>query len=749
MTELKSENGEVETVSYRDDFYQYVNKKWLEDSKNKIPEEYSKWGGFVRLHDVTLQQLIQLVSELRNKENKNEEEMKISTIWEASVKRFESWKENSATCDPISRELEILDAYFAPNFSVDEKDFINKLAEYFHYSQMNSVSNVFDLSAESDLTNTNNVILYFSTGNTSLPSREYYLDDKFKKERDLYKKHLENVRNIINTRTNIYLDDKFVQNVFEFEEELAKYTMSEGQARNYDQYFTNTTLKGLYQEINNLASLDEKQQNYDEQERNFTLSESQIKKVEMFFEEVYSLFDFRNIMKKNYEKNFILTNTQIPPLPEHVTAFDGDAIRRIFNMILNPENFQKYRSFLQYNIICALKAYCTQDLDEEFFDFYQRKLSGKEKQKSEDKRSIQIVDALADEMLGKVYVSKHFQDIYKADIKQMINEVISIMKSSIHNNDWLTDPTKERAIKKINRFTAKIGYPDIWKDYSMYDIKMGDSLYDISKKSKKWMIQTEFLDKINSVVDRDKWLMSPHEVNAYFLPTQNEIVFTSAILQPPFYCKEIPDIDFDITEEKEMIVSNENNIDDLNNNIIQAVNFGAIGAVISHEITHGYDDNGRKFDEDGNLNEWWSEEDLKKFNEKTKLMEEQINLYSFTDKETSLEYKLNSQLTMGENLADAGGLSLALQAMNKRMKEKNMSQNEMKCYQRIMFKSYANVWKNNVKKEYMINSLTTDPHSPADFRANLVKNIDEFYEVFNINENDKMYIAKNKRVRMW
>lgn len=389
----------------------------------------------------------------------------------------------------------------------------------------------------------------------------------------------------------------------------------------------------------------------------------------------------------------------------------------------------------------SYKGFCTKEIDDEFFDFYGRKLSGQSEQKPEDKRSIQLVNAYAGEMLGKVYVEKFFPEKYKKDIRLMIQEMIDIMRISITHNDWLTLPTKEKALNKLNKFNVKIGYPDVWKDYSKFDVKLGDTLYDISKKAKKWTLEVEFYDKLNSVLDRNEWHMTPQTVNAYFSPTMNEIVFPAAILQPPFYCKTNAEIDFDITDEI--------NMTDPNYDFTKAVNFGGICAVIAHEITHGYDDKGRKFDGNGNLQEWWTDEDAKLFKEKTELMVEQASLYKFVDSETNKEYKLNAYLTMGENLADIGGISLALQAMNKQLQNTNTPNHVMKTNQRVLFKSFANIWKQNTKKDYMINQMTTDPHSPSEFRANLVKNMNEFYDVFDVRENDNMYISPDKRIRMW
>lgn len=732
-------------------FYLHVNKKWLDDPVNQIPGDYSKWGGFTKLHDNGLVNQIKLVQNLREKQNKTEEEMKISAIWEASAQRFQSWREGTASFLPITRELEILDAYLMPNKPIqDDADLAARVAEYLHYTQINGIGNVFDFDKGSDLLVANNFVLDFATCGLSLPGREYYTESNFADKRELFTQHLKNVADMINANCSTVLDVDFVQNVLAFENELAIYKMKQEQAREYDQYYTNTTLTDLYTKINDLASLKEKQENYPEEKRNFVLSADQIKVVGVFFERLYDMFDFRRILRENRQKFFIDAKVENPPHEEHITAYDGDAIRHVLAMVLNKDNLVNYRSFLQYKLICSFKGFCTKEIDEEFFDFYSRKLNGQTNQKPEDKRSIQLVNSYADEMMGKVFVAHYFPEIYKKDIRESIQEILNIMRVSLKRNDWLTEETKAKALQKLDKFNVKVGYPDIWKDYSEFDIKEGDTLYDISKKASKWALRTEFFNKLNSVLDRNEWLMSPQTVNAYFMPTQNEIVFPAAILQPPFYCKTNADIDFDLTCERSTAKDLGRTDQEIDSDFVQSVNFGGIGAVIAHEITHGYDDKGRKFDGDGNLSDWWTEEDAKLFTEKTEIMAEQSKKYVFIDHEDSdKEYKLNPQLTMGENLADLGGLSLALQAMTQRLTQRGCDEKYIKVNQRVLLKSFANIWKQNTKKDSKINQLTTDPHAPEDFRANLVSNMDEFYEVFGVAEEDDMYIPPAKRVRMW
>eukprot|EP00943_MAST-04B_sp_MAST-4B-sp1_P002635 g2635.t1 len=723
------------------DFYLHVNKKWLVDPANKIPNEYSQWGGFTKLHDEGLKKQIQLVKDLEQKADRNEEEEKIFAIWKASCQRFSMWEKGEGSFLPIANEMQVLeDILDLKTPFADDEDFVTRIARYIHYTQTNGIGNVVDFDKGSDLKNVNNVVLDFSVCGLSLPSREYYFDDNFATKRELFKTHLQNVVKLVNendTENQVKLSDTFVQDIIDFENELASYLMKRAQSREYDRYYTNSTLTEMYEKINDLNSLPEKETNYEEANRNYRVNDDTISKIKVFFETCYKLFNFREVLLANKMQHFQYDSNG--PNEEQCTTFDGDGIRRVLTMILDQKKFNKYKSYMQYKIICKVFGFCSKDFDDEFFNFYQREMRGQAEQKTNDKRSINVVNAYAGEMMGKVFCAKYFTEDSKEDVKKMILETLDIMKVSIQNNDWLTAETKAKANEKLSKFRLKIGYPDVWKDYSDFNAKVGDSLYEISKKATKWKLNMEFFRKLNSVLDREEWRMTPQTVNAYFMPTQNEIVFPAAILQPPFYHKDSSTVDFDVNDERKL----DESID-----LAKPANFGGIGAVIAHEITHGYDDKGRKFDGDGNLNDWWQEEDAALFKGKTEIMAKSAEKYEFIDTEDHNKlYKMNPKLCMGENLADLGGLSLSLQALLKSVE--GQSQNKVKASLRILFKSWANVWKLNIKKDSRINRLTTDPHAPCEFRGNLVQHMDEFYDAFDITQGDKMYLEKESRVRMW
>lgn len=408
-------------------------------------------------------------------------------------------------------------------------------------------------------------------------------------------------------------------------------------------------------------------------------------------------------------------------------VFDGDYLCRFFKKFLNKDYYNKFISYFEYQIIHSLSNYCTKELNDEFFDFYSRKLNEQQEQKPYDKRAVGTVNCWLGELLGKIYIKIYFSENSKKDIEHMINNVLQVMKVSLENNNWLTQQTKEKALLKLSTFTQKIGFPNKWKKYDKLTIKEDDDLFMIRNKIKSFVYETEFIEKINTFVDKDEWDMTPQTVNAYYNPQLNEIVFPAAILQPPFYQTKIQDIDFDINSCLSPLVP---------------VNHGGIIAVIAHEITHGFDDQGRKFDNQGNLIDWWTKEDIELFTEKTKNMVKQAEDYIFTDCDGK-NHNMNADLTMGENLADLGGLTLALKALllNEQYNNKETLQ--------LFFKSWANIWKCNYKEQEKIQRLVSDPHAPVDFRANLVKNIDEFYSVFDVKEGDTMWLNSEDRVKMW
>jgi putative endopeptidase len=712
----------------QNNFYLWQNSDWLNNPKNQIPNDYSSWGSFTKLHDESLQNQINILNELKQiLENKGfdskekDKEKKLAIVYQKTMQKFIDWENNIGDYSAILHEFDIL------NKTLDKNDFVKSLAIYGAYCLKNGIEFPINFDKDNDLENSNNVKLSISQGGYSLPSREYYFDDNFEKQRGFFKNHLLNVYNLL-IKNKVKISKNFVDNVFEFEKKLAYYSMTKAQARLFDEYYTKTDLKNFYEKLDELNFVGKKLENYDkenEENKKIILSDYDKENIELFMKTMYHEMDLYFHMYNNYK----LTFGELLDDAFNIMAFDGDFFCRFFKNCLDANMYEQFKSYFEYHIISSMSNYCTKELNEEFFDFYGRKLNEQQEQKTYEKRAIGVINSWLGELLGEIYVKKYFSQESKKDIELMIDNVLLIMKKSLENNTWLTQQTKEKALLKLGTFRKKIGYPNKWKNYNNLNFDENDSLFMIRNKIKSFVYETEFIAKINTLVDKEEWHMTPQTVNAYYNPQLNEIVFPAAILQPPFYQTSIDNIDFDFDKN-------------LNFSPLVPINHGGIVAVIAHEITHGYDDQGRKFNNEGNLVDWWTEEDVKLFEEKTKLMEKQAEQYKYIDNEGN-EHKMNGQLTMGENLADLGGLTLSLKAL---LLDSTYNNKEALS---LFFRSWVNVWKCNYKEQAKIQRLVSDPHAPVDFRANLVKNIDEYYEIFNIKEGDDMWLNTEDRVKMW
>ena len=330
----------------------------------------------------------------------------------------------------------------------------------------------------------------------NLPSRGYYFNAQLKDKRVLYRKHLENVFKIINQNTKYKLDPNFVDNVLKFDFELAKYTMKPKQLRQYNKYFTLTTLTDLYNNINSLVSLPDKNENYNEDEQIITITKEEIQLIEFLMEKIYKLFNFRAMMEDNFNVTYLSDDNKYKKPNKHqIITLDGDQIRRVLRFILNQSNLQKYRSFLQYKIIKKFRTFAPKILNDEFFDFYKKKLKGQINQKTNEKKTIIRINHLIGEIAGKLYVEKYFNLERKKKIENMINNIISTLNNSISNNNWMSESTKNNALDKLSKFTIKVGFPDYWKDYSKLDINSNDNYYIILQKIHKWSLNKDVYNK--------------------------------------------------------------------------------------------------------------------------------------------------------------------------------------------------------------------------------------------------------------
>ena len=354
-------------------------------------------------------------------------------------------------------------------------------------------------------------------------------------------------------------------------------------------------------------------------------------------------------------------------------------------------------------------------LDNQDFEFYGRVLQGREEQREAWRRAVTTVNGLLGEVVGKVYVKEHFPPEAKERMLELVGNLISAYEKSINELDWMSDETRAQALDKLSKFRPKIGYPDVWRDYSAVDIEVDDLFGNIERATVAEYDRE--LARQGGPVDREEWAMTPQTVNAYYMPPLNEIVFPAAILQPPFFNLEADD----------------------------AVNYGAIGAVIGHEIGHGFDDKGSTFDGDGVMRNWWTDVDRTEFEARTARLVGQYDEYApFED------LSVNGEFTLGENIGDLGGISIGLLAYKMSLDgEEPPVIDGFTGVQRV-FLGYGQVWRSKSRDEALRQQIMTDPHSPAKYRANgAVRNVPEFYEAFNVAEGDAMYLPPEERVKIW
>ena len=395
--------------------------------------------------------------------------------------------------------------------------------------------------------------------------------------------------------------------------------------------------------------------------------------------------------------------------PDYLTAFAA---------LWAGGDLEDWKDWARWRVIRARASWLTDELVAADFDFYGRLLTGAEQIRERWKRAVSLVESLIGDAVGKLYVQRYFPPGAKARIDALVENLKAAYRLSIDELDWMTPQTRQRARAKLDKFVAKVGYPAKWRDYSKLMIDRND-LYGNFQRGYAVNHDRE-LAKLGGPVDKDEWFMTPQTVNAYYNPGMNEIVFPAAILQPPFFDAETDD----------------------------AANYGGIGAVIGHEIGHGFDDQGAKYDGDGNLVDWWTDADRAEFGARTKALIEQYGAY--TPRGLDAGHHVNGAFTVGENIGDLGGLSIALLAYQLSLNGQPAPVIDGLTGVQRVFYGWAQVWRTKSRQAEAIRRLATDPHSPPEFRCNgVIRNMDAFYEAFDVAEDDALFLAPQRRVRIW
>jgi endothelin-converting enzyme len=638
------------SVRPQDDFYQYVNGTWLEETE--IPADKSSYGPFHILYDENQVRLREIIENAAKQENKTSGS-DVQKVGDFYASYMDSAKIETLGLQPLEKEFKLIE-------SVETWD---ALAELYAHHSIIGVQQPFTFAVHQDLKNSTEYILYFWQSGLGLPDRDYYFNEgeKFDDIRTKYVEYLTKILELVKDKKAEELSNK----VMEMEKALAEYHWTQVENRDRDKIYNKY-------EVSKLSGLSP---------------------------------------KLNWELFFLkagIVNVQhiIVEQPSYFTAL---------SKIISNYSLDDWKNYSKVKLISNYATKLPQDFVDAKFDFYSKTLYGIEVNRPRWKRAVSAVDGSLGEILGKVYVEKYFKPEAKEKMVGLVDNLKLSIADRINKLEWMSGETKVEALKKLAKFNAKIGYPNKWKDYSKLVVKPDELVLNTIRSA-----EVEYrrnMDKLGKPIDREEWHMTPQTVNAYYSPSMNEIVFPAAILQPPFFNMKADD----------------------------AVNYGGIGAVIGHEITHGFDDQGRKSDGDGNMRKWWTEEDVKNFTERAQVVVDQYNDFVPID-----TLHINGELTLGENIADIGGLTVAYNAYQLSLNgEEPAVLNGFTGNQRV-FIGWAQVWRRLYRDEALRNQILTDPHTPAKYRViGVMNNLPEFYAAFDVKEGDGHYLKEEERVKIW
>lgn len=637
----------------KEDFYEYACGGWMKN--HPLTAEYARYGMFDLLRENARTQLRDLIIGLKNDPASKIKGTNAQKVSDIYELGMDSVRLNREGATPLLPFLEKISKAGKSN-----------LAEIIAWEHNGIGSSFFSTGVGADYNQADMNILHIGETGLGLGDRDYYLidDDKNQKILEAYRDYLEKIAGLSGYSAE---DSKrMASNVIELEKKIAEAKMSREERRN-------PLLR------NNVMTFDELQQEFP----NFNWS--------VYFDGLgIDKLDKVNVGSMNYIKFW---NDLIPTLSD-----------------------EQIRDYLTLEVIGESTGVLSEEFTDADFELFDRLLSGKEEQEPRWKRAMVIPNSMFGEAIGQLYVEKYFPEESKRSMTELVNNLKAALGQHIDKLTWMSDATKEKAREKLSSFRVKIGYPDKWKDYSEISIDPEKSYLENCYEASKWFRQDNY-KKVGKPVDRDEWLMTPQTVNAYYMPTTNEICFPAAILQAPY---------FDVTADP-------------------ALNYGAIGVVIGHEMTHGFDDSGRQYDKDGNLHDWWQPEDAEKFQSLADGLAAQ-----FDEIEVLPGLNANGKFTLGENIADQGGLRVAMTAyLNSLNGEEAPVIDGLTAAERF-YLAYAALWANNIRDEEIERLTKSDSHSLGRNRVNVsLKNIDPFFKAFGIKEGDKMYRPVEERIVIW
>ena len=619
--------------------------------KTQIPSDKSDYGAFTVLIDLSQSRIKTIVDEVSKGNNVK------GTDEQKVADLFRSYMDEAKIEElkgkPIKQELVLIEAISTKAEVIDYFAKFNKIG----------IGSPIATGVSQDQGDATKYVMYMSQSGTSLPDRDYYLDAKKQPARDALLAYIEKLF----TLAELHQQRSLVKDILKLETYLARAQWSRVESRDASKTYNKFDMDDL----NKLG---------------------------------YGVIDFN----KYFEGN------DVPVAIEQVVVRTPSFFEELAT-IIEAVDLDVWKAYLQFRYIDSAAPMLSEDFVDAHFALYDKALSGIEEQKPRWKRGVDLVSGRLGEVVGKLYVQKHFKPEAKAEMEKLVKNLLAAFDDSIDNLTWMTDTTKAKAKEKLSKITPKIGYPNRWKDYSKLEIEADDLFGNVMRSN---LVEHERnVSKLGQPIDREEWGMTPQTVNAYYSPTKNEIVFPAAILQPPFFDLNAP----------------------------APLNYGGIGAVIGHEISHGFDDQGSKYDGDGNLNDWWTESDREEFKNLTTQLVNQFNVYEPLKGE-----KVNGKLTLGENIADLSGLEVAHRAM-KLSKDESLDKTVAGWNSdQLFFVGWSRVWKRKYKDAEMVKRLANDPHSPSRYRVNgPITNIDAFYQAFDIKPGDKLYRPAEQRIKIW
>jgi putative endopeptidase len=649
---LKKEDMDL-TVKPGEDFFEYANGTWMKNTP--IPADRSSYGAFTMLAEKSTKDVHNLLEEAaKSKDAKPGSNLqKIRDFYGTGM---DTAKINQLGITPLNGEFARIEA-------ISSKEDLLKQIVHMHKYGMDVL---FGIGVMQDLKETEIQRLYMSEAGISLPDRDYYTsdDETSKNIRAEYVKHVTKMFELMGDEAAVAKSN--AERIMKLETRMA--------------HFFNTRLEN----------------------RNMPAMYNPHKVVELTKE--YPNFDWTSYLKGVGAeiKDFVIV-TQ----PKYFAEL---------NKIFAEEKLEDLKLYLRWHLLDSSASFLSSDFDQQNFKFFSGVLSGVDEMQPRWKRLSGVTGGVLGEVVGQLYVEKHFPAEAKERMLTLVNNLKKALRVRIQNLDWMTDATRKDALAKLDAFGVKIGYPDKWEDYSKLEVKTDSYIQNILRAREFGFNKN--MAELYQPVDKEKWGMTPQTVNAYYHPLLNEVVFPAAILQPPFFYLDGDD----------------------------AVNYGAIGVVIGHEMTHGFDDSGRRFDKDGNMRDWWTAEDAKQFDERTQKLVKQFDAFEAID-----GMHVNGKLTLGENIADFGGLTVGLEAYKMAMagQEAPKPIDGFTDMQRF-FLSYSKVWRGNIRDKALKRNLKEDVHSPGRYRVNGgLFNIPEFYEAFEIDEKDPLYRTKEQRPTIW